>query len=255
MGAMSRGMPTDASTGNYILEVKDLTVRYSRRAIGCLNVSLNVGHGEAVVLLGPNGAGKSSTLRGVAGILPSAPGRQAGGSLKFKGVELAGMEPSKRARLGLAMVPERDKVFSELSVADNLRVVGGRRRRRRSVDDLDHSMNHFPELKAHANRKAGLLSGGQRQMLALAMGLSADPSLLIVDELTLGLSPGVSDRLAEKLVLLRKSGLPLLLAEQSPAIARRVATTVCVMEGGEVVGSGDPAKMAKEMDAVFLGGV
>src|SRR2546430_4600137 len=174
-------MATEADT---VLDLDGLSVAYYGAPV-VRDLTLTVGPGEVVALLGANGAGKTTTLRAISGLL-----KPAGGAVRLCGQDLAGVSPTARARLGLAHVPHDRGIFFGLTVAEHFRLDG-----MFGQAGLDSAFDHFPALRELRGRKAGLLSGGQQQMLALARALSRTPQLLILDEMSLGLAPVIVDRL------------------------------------------------------------
>ena len=193
------------------------------------DASLTVPRGQITALLGPNGAGKSSLVLTVAGVL-----RPAGGSIRAGEVELAGRRPEQIRQAGVATVPEGHRVLGELSVADNLRVAAARLPRRSRPAALKRVYGIFGELRELSDRRAGSLSGGQQQMLALAQGIIGDSRFLIVDELSLGLAPVVVRRLVPALREIAAQGVGVLLIEQFTALALGLATTAHVLVRGRI---------------------
>ncbi|MEE9206681.1 MAG: ABC transporter ATP-binding protein, partial [Acidimicrobiia bacterium] len=192
-----------------VLEVTGLEVRYGA-VVAVRDVSLTVASGEVVGLIGPNGAGKSTTLHSIMGaIKPSS------GDVRLRGRSIVGMRPEDIARLGLALVPEGRRIFSEFTVEENMRL--GALARRSSdglAEDLEWVHSLFPIVAEFKKRQAGYLSGGQQQQLALARALVSRPDLLLLDEPTLGLAPSVVSVLFDALAEIRESGVPILLVEQ-----------------------------------------
>src|SRR5215470_9968539 len=169
-----------AATGSdTVLELDRLTVAYYRAPV-VRDLTLTVGRGEVVALLGANGAGKTTTLRAISGLL-----KPASGTVRLDGADLAGVSPTARARLGLAHVPHDRGIFFGLTVAEHFRLDG-----LSSQAEMDAAFDHFPALRELRGRKAGLLSGGEQQMLAIARALSRQPKLLMLDEMSLGLAHG-----------------------------------------------------------------
>jgi branched-chain amino acid transport system ATP-binding protein len=217
-----------------VLAARRLSAGYEGAAV-VRDLDLSVGAGEVVALLGPNGAGKTTTLLTLAGELTPVSGI----------VELHGSptrEPMhRRVRRGLAMITDERSVIMSLSVKDNLRLRGG------SVDD---ALAHFPELEPHLGRRVGLLSGGQQQMVAMARALASKPSVLLADELSLGLAPLIVTRLLDAVsAAARERGMGCLLVEQHVSQALRVADRVCVLGHGRVVleGSADEVRTQSEL--------
>ncbi len=235
-GGLQGSVP--AGVGKPILSVEELSVIYKGGGIGVQGVSLQVWPSQIVTLVGPNGAGKTSTLRGIAGLLKRDAAKASKGKIKFLGRDIGDLAPWDRSRAGLVMVPEREKIFTDLTVFENLQVGVGRNNRRGSGDLREMALSVFPDLRNHLNRKGGYLSGGQRQMLALASALCMGPKLMIVDELTLGLSPAVIASMVTSLTKIASAGIPILAAEQSVAVALEFSNTIHVLESGRQVASG-----------------
>ncbi len=209
------------------------------------DVSLQIGRGEMVALVGPNGAGKSTLMRALSGLL-----RPVGGSIGWDGREAAALPAHAVARLGLVLVPEGRQVFPDLSVRDNLRL-GATVRRDFDPAEIAAMTERFPKLRALLDRPAGLLSGGEQQMLALARGLLARPTLLLLDEPSLGLSPAITAELFDALSRLRDEGLTLLLVDQRADLALPLADRCALLLGGRIGQVGPPAAMGAVLD--YLG--
>jgi branched-chain amino acid transport system ATP-binding protein len=226
-----------------VLELDRLSVGYDRAPV-VRDLTLTVGRGEVVALLGANGAGKTTTLRAISGLL-----RPAGGVVRLAGRDLAGVSPAGRARLGLAHVPTDRGIFFGLTVAEHFRLDG---------TEMDVAVGHFPALRALRDRKAGLLSGGEQQMLAIARALSRRPALLMLDEMSLGLAPVIVDRL---LPVVRESatrdGTGVLLVEQHVHLALKIADRGYILSHGELAASGRAEQLSKDgalLAASYLGG-
>ena len=185
--------------------------------------------GEVVALLGPNGTGKTTLLNAVSGLLPWT------GQARFDGHTLAGMSPRETARRGLVHVIEGHRVFTQLSVTDNLLLAGFDVPRSERTQRVDEALAHFPEIAAKRADRAGALSGGQQQMLAVAQGLVRRPRLLMLDEPSAGLSPVLVDRVLAVAATLRSQGTAVLLVEQLVEKALRLADRVYAMAQGRVV--------------------
>jgi ABC-type branched-subunit amino acid transport system ATPase component len=230
------------------LTITGLAAGYGGRAI-ISDVSLHVASGELVALLGPNGAGKSTLMAAIAGtIQPLA------GQVHLDGHEVTGMDPARLAARGVALVPQRRNVFRTLSVAENL-AVGGWLAPREARRRRDEVVALFPALGQALPRAAGLLSGGQRQMLALGMALMAGPRLLLLDEPTAGLSPMLVEETLIAIARLREAGIGALLVEQNAREALRHTDRALVLAGGGVARRGTAAELLAEPDlgALFLG--
>jgi len=207
------------------------------------DVTLTASAGEVTVLLGPNGAGKTTLLEAVAGVLPLAAGQLTG-----DGDNLAGLDRVARARRGIALVEQGRTVFTQLTVAENLRAV------RRSA--TDRTVELFPELEKRMDVQAGLLSGGEQQMVVLARALAMGPSVLLIDEMSLGLAPVIVKRLLPAVRSLADEGCAVLLVEQFATLALEIADTAHVLAGGRLTHSGPAAPLRKAPDvlhAAYLG--
>jgi branched-chain amino acid transport system ATP-binding protein len=216
-----------------MLEVRDLVVRYGQ-ATALDGVSLEVGRGDMVALIGPNGAGKTTLLNTVCGLL-----QPAGGSYKLDG--------------RISQVPEGRQLFADMSVEDNLRLGAWRVRNR----DPARVYEVFPPLVRLRRRLAGTLSGGEQQMVAVGRALMAEPDLLAVDELSLGLAPMVVDELAEHLTRLnRERGMAVLLVEQNARLALELCPRAYVLEAGRIALRGPSPELARSaaVQAAYLGG-
>jgi branched-chain amino acid transport system permease protein len=224
---------------NALLDVTDLRV-YRSGACAVDGVDLTVLPGEVVAILGRNGAGKTSTLRGISGFFLTERSRVTG-RITFQGQDTRGMSPMATAKLGLVLVPEREKVFPNLTVAEHFRVIGAER------PEIDRTFELFPQLATRTQSEAGLLSGGERQMLALGVAFCMKPKLLMVDELSLGLAPGAIVRLTAALKeFQQQAGIGLILVEQNVSAAMELADRVYVLEAGRVESSGRPSELDEE---------
>ena len=231
-----------------MLEVTDVVTRYG--AVEALRgVSLSVRAGELVCLLGANGAGKSTLLKSIVGLLPPARGR-----VVFEGVDVTGRSPDVILRAGIALVPERRRVFGALSVRDNL-LLGGYAQPRADAG-LEEIQQLFPVLRARASQLAGTLSGGEQQMLAIGRALMGRPRLLLCDEPSLGLAPLVTQEIMQLLAALPARGTTVLLVEQNAGMALRIAQRGYVLETGMITLEGPAADLLgnAELKAAYLGG-
>jgi len=239
-------------SGN-ILEVRQLEVVYHRVATAIQGVSLDVPTGSIVALVGTNGAGKTTTLRAISGFLPSEDANITDGEITFRGRRINGRMPHELARAGIILVPERDKVFATLDIKENLEFAS----REGGQITLDRILCYFPRLAERQTQLAGYLSGGEKQMLAIGMALLCGPSLLLIDELSLGLAPIVIKELMERLRRVTKElGLTVLLVEQNANAALAISDFGYVMESGRVVFSGNAVELISDPDVreFYLGG-
>ncbi|SJZ44639.1 branched-chain amino acid transport system ATP-binding protein [Enhydrobacter aerosaccus] len=239
-------MPTSAP--DILLEVKGLSAGYGK--IGVLhNVALSIATGEAVALLGPNGAGKTTLLKAISGLI----GR--GGEVRFAGRDMAGAGPREAVAAGLAHVVEGHRVFTQLSVFDNLLLAGygmAKTERRRQVDE---ALAFFPEIAEKRHDRAGSLSGGQQQMLAVAQGLVRRPRLLMLDEPSAGLSPVLVDRVLAATRRLRQDGTAILLVEQLIEKALATVDRVYALARGTIVleARADEPKLPERLERAYFG--
>lgn len=223
-----------------LLRIEGLAAGYLGQPV-VRDLDLTVASGEVVALLGPNGAGKTTTMTTVAGVFPSL-----GGSIMLDGVNVAGTPAHRRARMGISLVPEDRSLFFDLTTRENLML--GRRRGQVQQSAL---IAMLPELEKCLNRKAGVLSGGEQQMLALGRGILTQPKLLLVDEMSLGLAPVIVQRL---LPILRRLagelGMGILFVEQHVSLALRVADRAYVLNQGRVVLSAAAAELRADPSLV-----
>jgi branched-chain amino acid transport system ATP-binding protein len=239
-----------AQMTNTLLTIEKLEVVYHRAVTAVQGITLAVETGRIVALLGTNGAGKTTTLRAISGFLGLDDARVTEGAINFKAERIENRLPHENTRRGVVLVPERDKVFPNLTVAENLvvpvpRGIAAIERRRREA--LVYQF--FPQLGALRNRIGGLLSGGERQMLALASALVCRPELLLVDELSLGLAPVVVEDLSRRLAEIRRElGIAILIVEQSATVALDIADYGYVMENGRIVLDGTAERLRRHPD-------
>ncbi|NBS66442.1 MAG: ABC transporter ATP-binding protein, partial [Betaproteobacteria bacterium] len=207
-----------------LLEVTDLHVAYGK-VEAVRGISLSVPEGGVVAIVGPNGAGKSSMLNALAGALPAS------GEVRYAGRSLAGLAVEDRVAAGLCLVPERRELFADMTVADNLEL-GAFLARSHRRDNLDWVLTVFPRLRERLQQKAGTLSGGEQQMLALGRALLSAPRLLMLDEPSLGLAPLIVREIFKVVRQLRERGVSLLIVEQNARVALQVADHAYVIENG-----------------------
>jgi branched-chain amino acid transport system ATP-binding protein len=241
-----------------MLAVRGLTVTYGRSVQALHQVSLEVPTGAVVTLLGANGAGKSTLLRAVSGTLPLHKGTVDAGSITFGDTALSGKDSSTPVRAGVVQVPEGRRVFANMSVAENLRAgeLGAPKRSRAAVAATrERVFSLFPVLAARRHQAAGLLSGGEQQMLALGRALMADPRLLLLDEPSLGLAPQVVARVGETIRHINRLGVGILLVEQNAALALVLSDYAYVLEVGRVRLQGASQELAAsdEVRQLYLG--
>jgi branched-chain amino acid transport system ATP-binding protein len=224
------------------LEITDLQVSYGP-VDAVRGVSLTVPAGDVVAVVGPNGAGKSSLLHAINGLVPARRGQ-----VRWRDVDITGWAPERVARTGIAFVPEWRGIFTTLSIGENLRLAGCAL----SAGDVDErvevALRHFPALADRRAERAAVLSGGERQQLALGRALVADPQLLLLDEPSLGLAPLVLDTLFESLATMRAEGLTILLVEQNVARATALADHVYALRGGVIERVGDPSQLLEDTE-------
>ena len=238
-----------------LLKVEKLEVTYQRVITAVQGVSLEVVRGSLVALLGTNGAGKTTTLRAISGFIGADDAEVTEGAVHYKGERIEGEPPHRITARGIVLVPERSKVFENLSVADNLQAA-----HRASADPrhlAERVYELFPRLGELRRRESGLLSGGERQMLAIGSALMCAPELLLVDELSQGLAPILVEQLMERLQVIRRDlGMTILLVEQNARMALDVADYGYVMENGRVVFDGTPERLRSHADVAefYLGG-
>ena len=223
-----------------MLEVTNIKVRYRNGALGVVDVSLSVAAGKIAVIFGPNGAGKTTTVRAVTGFLRAEGAKVISGHIQIAGRDTTNLEPHRLAELGVAFVPERKKVFANLSVAENLAALGTRPPRSRRRDVYARIYDLFPILADRSRELAGRLSGGQQQMLAIARGLIREPRLLVVDELTLGLHHSVHGALYEVVRSIADAGTAVIVVDESAGYALDVADYCYLLNSGTVQTSGPP---------------
>ena len=231
-----------------LLEISDIHTYYGN--IEALKgVSLTVEEGEVVTLIGSNGAGKSTTLRSVSGL--TAPSE---GSVKFDGEEIAGMAPQEIVRLGISLSPEGRHCFARMTVRENLDL-GAYLRSDSYSDDMDRVFDLFPRLKEREKQKAGTMSGGEQQMLAIGRALMAKPRLLLLDEPSMGIAPILVDRIYETIKEINSQGTTILLVEQNANHALDASKRGYVLATGEVALADDSAALRKnpEVQKAYLG--
>jgi branched-chain amino acid transport system ATP-binding protein len=228
-----------------ILEIQAIDTYYGLGHI-LHGLSLGVAEGEVVALLGRNGAGKTTTLRSITGLTP--PRR---GAIRYKGADIAGRDPARVSRMGIAMVPETRDIFSYLTVRENLSIA----RRAGSRWQMEAVLERFPSLRERLHHKGRELSGGEQEMLAIARALMTGPDLLLLDEPSQGLAPLVVNAVMDTIRELKAQHVSMLLVEQNAEMALQLADRVYVVDHGTVVFEGTPAALRadRQVTATYLG--
>jgi len=233
-----------------LLRLQDVEVAYDGVIRVLRGVSLEVAAGSAVAILGANGAGKSTTLKAISNLLLSERGRVTKGTVSFTGQQIHGLDPADVVELGIAHVMEGRRLFPQLTVVENLRTGAfGRNDRAAVAGDIERVMEYFPRLKDRRGVKAGYLSGGEQQMVALGRGLMAQPKLMLLDEPSMGLAPIVVNEIFEIIRRLRsEEGVSILIAEQNAARALALVDYGYVLENGHVVLEGSAERLREHDD-------
>jgi branched-chain amino acid transport system ATP-binding protein len=233
-----------------VLQVENLNVYYG--AIHALQgISFEVNEGEIVTLIGANGAGKSTTLRTISGLL-----RPRTGSVRFKGEDITTVPAEKIVHLGISQVPEGRKIFAPLSVKENLMMGAYTREDPEEIaQSLERVYGSFPRLRERAGQYGGTLSGGEQQMLATGRGLMSSPSLMLMDEPSMGLSPILVEEIFRIITEINKQGMSILLVEQNAQMALSIAHRAYVLETGRIVLAGSAKEIAEnpQVKAAYLG--
>jgi branched-chain amino acid transport system ATP-binding protein len=233
-----------------LLKVEGLQVRYGAiEAVKALD--LHIDEGERVTLIGANGAGKTSSLKALTGLLPAA-----GGEIRFAGHSILGQAPDTLLRQGIAMVPEGRGIFARMSVLENLQAGAFLRRDNAQVQrEMSQLFEHFPRLEERLQQSAGLLSGGEQQMLALARALLSRPRLLILDEPSMGLAPIMVEKIFQVIDDVCRQGMTLLLVEQNARLALQVTNRAYVMDTGRISLTGPSQDLLEhpEVRSAYLG--
>ena len=248
-------MPSD--TPRPLLAVSNVEVIYDHVILVLRGVSLVVGEGDIVALLGANGAGKSTTLKAISGLLRTERGDVTKGSIELHGTAIHRQDPSAVVRQGVVHVMEGRHVFEHLTVEENL-LTGAYTRRNGPATrkDLDLVYHYFPRLTERRGFKAGYVSGGEQQMVAIGRALMARPTLLMLDEPSMGLAPIFVEKIFEIVVEINKQGTPILLVEQNALMALAIANRGYILQTGEIVLSDKAATLAENpaVRAAYLGG-
>ncbi len=246
----SAPVPRAPADGTPVLELRDVDVFYGRTQ-ALRGVSLTVNNGEIVALIGSNGAGKSTTLRTISGLI-----RPAKGEVLLRGERISGFGSEKIARLGVAHAPEGRRLFSRLTVRENLEMGAYARRDRAGIrTDFERVYELFPRVKERSRQLAGSLSGGEQQMVAIGRALMARPTVLLLDEPSLGLAPIVVDSVFAVIREINQGGTTVLLIEQNALLALNTARRGYVLENGEVAMQGPASELLNSADVqrAYLG--
>jgi len=225
-----------------LLAVDDITVRYGRLT-ALRGVTLSISEGEILFVTGPNGAGKSTLLNAIAGVVPHV-----SGAITLNGTDLTGVPPESIARRGFSLVPEGRHVFGALTIEENLKVGAGMRADKQEIaGDLEFVYHEFPMLAERRHAAAGMLSGGQQQMLVIGRALMTSPRLMAIDEPSLGLAPKIIDQVYEILARLQaQRKLTLLIVEQSSTRAMMTGGRMILMRGGRIVLEGEAGDLVRD---------
>jgi branched-chain amino acid transport system ATP-binding protein len=228
------------STVEPMLKVENLHAYYGKSHV-LRGVNLEIQPGEVVALLGRNGVGRSTTAKAIMGeVMPK-------GKVTFKGESIAGLESYQISQRGLGYVPEHRDIFPTMTVRENL-ILGIKDMKHKGRWTIDEFLDMFPNLKARADTAAGVLSGGEKQMLTMSRTLMGDPDLVIIDEPTEGLAPKIVHQVGDMIASIAKAGVAIMLVEQKLSIALRIADKVYVMGHGEIVYSGTPKEFLERSD-------
>ena len=234
-----------------MLEVKDLVVSYG--AIKALRgISFDVDAGEIISLIGSNGAGKTTTLHSVSNLI-----KKVSGSITFDGVDITSLPADKIVQMGLIQVPERRRVFANMSVKENLEMGAYLRRDKENIKkDMEWCYELFPRLKERLSQLSGTLSGGEQQMLAMARALMSKPKLLLLDEPSMGLAPILVDEIFDIITKISSSGTTILLVEQNAYKALSIANRAYILETGQITKTGKASDLItdKAVISAYLGG-
>jgi branched-chain amino acid transport system ATP-binding protein len=232
-----------------MLKVKDLRAGYGKVDV-LHGISLEVNASECVALVGANGAGKSTTLKCICGLIEAR-----SGSIEFEGQRIDGLAGHSIVRRGITMCPEGRQVFSEMSVLENLEMGAHTRHDKEQRRDLEEMLDLFPVLRERVRQRAGTLSGGEQEMLAIARALMSRPKLCIFDEPSLGLAPKIVEEVEQTIARIKARGTTILLVEQNASMALRLSDRAYVFEAGEIVltGTGRALQDHPEVSKAYLG--
>ncbi|MEI8031313.1 MAG: ABC transporter ATP-binding protein [Comamonadaceae bacterium] len=232
-----------------MLNVKDLRAGYGKVDV-LHGINLEVNASECVALVGANGAGKSTTLKCICGLIETR-----SGTIEFEGQRINGLPGHSIVRRGITMCPEGRQVFAEMSILENLEMGAHTRRDSKQRSDLEEMLDLFPVLRNRMRQRAGTLSGGEQEMLAIARALMSRPKLCIFDEPSLGLAPKIVEEVEQTIARIKATGTTILLVEQNASMALRLSDRAYVFEAGEIVlqGSGKELQDHPEVSKAYLG--
>lgn len=243
--------------GEKMLQVNNIEAVYSKIILALKGMSLHVPEGKIVALLGSNGAGKSTTLKAISGLLSGDGGQITDGTIEFEGEKINNITPDIIVRKGIFLCMEGRRVFGDLTVEENLMAGAYTRKNRTTIkDDMEKIYVYFPKLKALQHRKAGFLSGGEQQMLAIGRGIMAKPKLLLLDEPSLGIAPLLVKEIFQNIKQInQEEGTSILVVEQNANVALSIADYGYIMESGRVVmqGNADILLSNEEVREHYLG--
>ncbi len=247
---MSSLAPSETKVGSTMLAIENLSVYYG--AINALNnVSIEVKEGEVVSIIGSNGAGKSTLLRTISGLI-----RPREGTINYEGKDIHGLTADKIVKLGISHSPEGRRIFTNMTVEENLLLGATIRNDNKIRDDMERHMDRFPRVRERLKQNAGTMSGGEQQMLAICRALMCRPNLLLLDEPSMGLAPNLVSEVFRAIVDLRNEGVTVLLVEQNAHRALEIANRAYVLETGNIVLSGTGMELltSPKVKEAYLGG-
>jgi branched-chain amino acid transport system ATP-binding protein len=238
-----------------LLEAINLSVSYGK--VNALNnVSFNICDGEIIALMGANGSGKSTSLKAISGLLIFFGGKITEGEVILNGVSIKNFQTHELAHKGLAVMPEGRGIFANMSIRENLEMGAFIRKDKKLIsEDIDYVFDIFPELKHKSNKRAGILSGGEQQMLSLGRALMLKPKLILADEPYIGLSPYNIELISEKFIEVNKNGISIILVEQKVTVASHICDRGYIFENGEIVFSGSKGELTnnEKVQKFYLG--
>lgn len=239
-----------------LLEAVNLSVTYGK-VKALKDVSFHIEQGEIIAMIGSNGAGKSTALKAVSGLLGAFNGQITEGGVFLEDKSIKNLRTDELAYMGMAIVPEGRRIFSNMTVRENLEMGAFTRKNRKLIaEDIDYVLTLFPQLKARVNKRASVLSGGEQQMLALGRALMLKPKILLADEPSVGLSPNYIELIFEKFLEINQNGISILLVEQNAQMALDVCDRAYVFEVGQIIMEGKKDELInnEKIQQIYLGG-